>query len=172
LESLVGTKAEVSILTKSKFVVRDIDLFKKFENLEVGISISTLDTEFAKLIERGASRPKERLEALKEIHENGIKTYTFISPFFPKITNYKAIIEETMNYTDSYMFENLNFRPHNVPRILNIIKQIYPEILPVYEGFRKDPSQWDSIGSEIEAYCEKLNLIYKIEFHHGGFSKS
>ncbi len=77
-----------------------------------------------------------------------------------------------MNYTDSYMFENLNFRPHNVPRILNIIKQIYPEILPLYEEFRKDPSQWDSIESEIEAYCEKLNLIYKIEFHHGGFSKS
>ena len=172
LESLVGTKAEISVLTKSKFVVRDIDLFKKFENLEVGISISTLDTEFAQLIERGASRPKERLEALKEIHANGIKTYTFISPFFSKITNYKAIIEETMNYTDSYMFENLNFRPHNVPRILNIIKQIYPEILPLYEEFRKDPSQWDSIASEIETYCEKLNLIYKIEFHHGGFSKS
>jgi len=145
-------------LTKSKFVTRDIDLFKQFENIEVGISISSLDNEFAQLIERGASRPKERLEALKEIHKNGIKTYTFISPFFPKITNYKAIIEETMDYTDSYMFENLNFRPHNIP--------------PVYKEFRKDHSQWDSIESEIEAYCKKLKLIYKIEFHHGGFSKS
>jgi len=70
------------------------------------------------------------------------------------------------------MFENLNFRPHNVPRILNIIKQRYPEILPLYEEFRKDSSQWDSIESEIEAYCEKMKLNYKIEFHHGGFSKS
>jgi len=172
LEKLIGTKAEISVLTKSKFVTRDIDLFKKFENLEVGISISTLDNEFAELIERGASRPKERLEALKEIHESGIKTYTFISPFFPKITNYKAIIEETMEYTDSYMFENLNFRPHNVPRILNIIKQKYPEFLSLYKEFRKDHSQWDSIESEIDAYCKKLKLIYKIEFHHGGFSKS
>ncbi|MHA1507943.1 MAG: radical SAM protein, partial [Promethearchaeota archaeon] len=144
----------------------------QFENIEVGISISSLDNEFAQLIERGASRPKERLEALKEIHKNGIKTYTFISPFFPKITNYKAIIEETMDYTDSYMFENLNFRPHNIPKILSIIKQEYPELLPVYKEFRKDHSQWDSIESEIEAYCKKLKLIYKIEFHHGGFSKS
>ena len=172
LENLVGTKARISILTKSKFVVRDIDLFKKFENLEVGISISTLDNDFAALIERGASRPKERLEALKEIHESGIKTYTFISPYFPRITNYKAIIEETRDYTDSYMFENLNFRSHNVPRILAIIKQRYPELLLEYESFRKNHSQWDSIESEIEAYCKKLKLIYKIEFHHGGFSKS
>ena len=33
LENLVGTKAEINVLTKSKFVVRDIDLFKKFENI-------------------------------------------------------------------------------------------------------------------------------------------
>lgn len=172
LENLVGTKAEISILTKSKLVVRDIDLFKKFDNLEVGISISTLDNEFAQLIERGASRPKERLEALKEIHENGIKTYTFISPFFPQITDYKAIIEETIAYTDSYMFENLNFRPHNVPRILKLIKEHYHDLVPIYQEFRKDHSLWNLIESEIESYCEKLKLTYKIEFHHGGFSKS
>jgi DNA repair photolyase len=172
LEKLVGTKAEISILTKSKFVTRDIDLFNKFDNLEVGISISTLDNEIAQLIEKGASRPTERLEALKEIHDNGIKTYTFISPFFPKITNYKAIIEETMDYTDSYMFENLNFRPHNVPRILKVIKEHYPNLVAVYQEFRNDRTRWDLIESEVKSYCDNLKLKYKVEFHHGGFSKS
>lgn len=172
LENLVGTTAEVSILTKSKFVTRDIDLFKKFENLEVGISINTLDTKFASIIERGASRPHERLNALKEIHEKGIKTYCFISPFFPQITDYKAIIKESRNYTDSYSFENLNFRPHNIPRIFKLIKERYLELLTIYEEFRKDHSLWDILESEIETYCNTLNLNYKIEFHHGGFSKS
>jgi len=172
LENLVGTRAHVSILTKSKFVTRDIDLFKKFENFEVGISINTLDDEFAKLIERGASRPSERLKALKEVHDNGIKTYTFISPFFPRITDYKAIIQETLDYTDSYMFENLNFRPHNVPKILKIIRENYPELESVYQKFRKDHTQWEVIESVIDAYCQELKLNYRIEFHHGGFSKS
>lgn len=84
LESLVGTNAEVSILTKSKFVDRDIDLFNKFKNIQVGISISTLDDKFAKIIERGASRPQERLNAVKKLYENKIRTYVFISPFFLK----------------------------------------------------------------------------------------
>ncbi|MFX0011234.1 MAG: radical SAM protein [Candidatus Hermodarchaeota archaeon] len=172
LENLVGTKAHISILTKSKFVVRDIDLFKKFDNLEVGISINTLNDEFAQLIERGASKPTERLKALKEVYDNGIKTYTFISPFFPKITDYKAIIQETLDYTDSYMLENLNFRPHNIPRIFKVIKDSYPKLLPVYEKFKRDQTQWNLIELQIRTYCDDLKLNYKIEFHHGGFSKS
>lgn len=84
LERLVGTSAEVSILTKSKLVVRDIDLFKKFKNIEVGISITTLNEDFARKIERAASKPSERLEAIKAISEAGLKTYTFISPFFSR----------------------------------------------------------------------------------------
>lgn len=172
LESLIGTSAEISILTKSKLVIRDIDLFKKFKNIEVGISISTLNDNFARIIERAASKPTERLEAIKKIYEAGIKTYTFISPFFPEITNYKAIIEETIDYTDSYMFENLNFRPHNVPRIMRIIKEHYPNLLSKYKEIQKDRSYWDIIEDEIKNYCEKKKLNYSIEFHHGGFSKS
>lgn len=173
LEKLVGTEAEISILTKSKFVVRDIDLFKKFENIEVGISINTLDKEFAKTIEPGASRPLERLNALKEIHKNNIKTYTFISPFFPELTDFQAIIEEAFDYSDGFMFENLNFRPHNIPRIMNILKARYSKLLPIYQDFRVTPSRWDIIEERIKEYCLKKKISdFKIEFHHGGFSKS
>ncbi len=83
LEKLVGTGAEVNILTKSKLVIRDIDLFKKFKNIEVGISVSTSNDEFARILERGASKPSDRFAAIKEIYESGIQTYIFISPFFP-----------------------------------------------------------------------------------------
>jgi len=172
LEHLVGTKAIISILTKSKFVVRDIDLFKKFENIEVGISISTLDENFAKIIEHGASRPLERLESIKKIHDAGLKTYTFISPFFPKITDFKTIIEKTIDYTDYYMFENLNLRPHNIPRIMKIVEKYYPKFLSTYRELRNDISIWDFIEENIRTYCEQKKLNYSIEFHHGGFSKS
>ena len=172
LENLISTTAHISILTKSKLVTRDIELFAQFKNLEVGISISTLEEKFAKLVEKGASRPSERLNALKEIHNNGIKTYTFISPFFPGITDYKAIIQETQDYTDSYMFENLNFRPHNIPRIYNAIQHYDSNLLPMYKAFNRDNSNWDALASDIDKYCKRLNIEYSIEFHHGGFSKS
>ncbi|MFX0187180.1 MAG: radical SAM protein [Candidatus Hodarchaeota archaeon] len=172
LEKLIGTKARVTVLTKSKFVARDIDLFKKFENIEVGISISTLDEEFSKVIERGASRPIERLNVIKKLHDNKIKTYVFLSPFFPEITDFRKIIQESINFTDYYMFENLNFRPHNIPRIFQIIKKNYPKLLSTYQELRRDRIGWDLIEEEIKKYCEDNHLNFSIEFHHGGFSKS
>ncbi|MFW9970822.1 MAG: radical SAM protein [Candidatus Odinarchaeota archaeon] len=172
LEKLIGTEAEISILTKSKLVVRDIDLFKKFKNVNVGISLSTLDENFAKIIERAASKPLERLEAIKEISKAGIKTYTFISPYFPEITDYKAIIMKSKEYSNHFSFENLNFRPHNVPRIMKIIKEHYPELISKYKNIQRDQGYWDILETEIIDYCEKENLNYSVEFHHGGFSKS
>ncbi len=172
LQKLVDTDAEVSILTKSKLVTRDIDLFKQFKNIEVGISISTLDDSFAKKIEHGASKPSDRIAALKEVSAAGIPTYTFISPYFPEITDFKAIIKETKSFTDQYSFENLNFRPHNIPRILMIIETHFPVYLTVYEELRRDRSYWDLVESKIRNYCEKEKIPFKIAFHHGGFSKS
>ena len=172
LEKLIGTSAEISILTKSKLVVRDIDLFKKFENIKVGISINTLDDNFARIIERAASKPTERLKAIKMVSEAGIDTYIFISPFFPEITDFKAIIEEAVDYTNNFSFENLNFRPHNVPRIMKIIKEHYPNLFSKYKEIQKDRSYWDILEDDIKNYCENRKFNYSIEFHHGGFSKS
>ena len=172
LESLVGTEAEILILTKSKLVVRDIDLFKKFKKVNVGISINTLDEGFARVIEPVASKPSDRLNAIKQISEAGIQTYIFISPFFPEITDYKTIIENSLEYSNRFLFENLNFRPHNVPRIMKIIKEYHPELLIKYKEIQKDQSYWDILEDEIKNYCEKKILNFDIEFHHGGFSKS
>jgi len=172
LEKLVETEAEISILTKSKLVVRDIDLFKKFKNIRIGISISTLNADFARIVERAASKPLDRLEAIKQISKTGIDTYTFISPFFPEITDFKAIIKESKEYTSRFLFENLNFRPHNIPRIMKIIKEYYPELIPKYKALQKDRTYWDVLENKIKNYCENRNLQYEIEFHHGGFSKS
>lgn len=171
LERLIGTKAFIQILTKSRHVVRDIDLFRKFKNIEVGISINTLDADFARIIEPLASKPQERIEALREISQNGIPTYIFISPMFPKITDWKEIMEQTSKFTNSFRFENLNFRPHNISRIKDVISQYYPELVEYYEQIKQNPLEWDVIEDQIKEYCNKLDLHCRIEFHHGGFSK-
>lgn len=172
LQALIGTNAKILLLTKSKYVVRDIDLFTQFENIEVGISISTLDNSIAKIIEPGASKPTERLEALNKLSENGINPYVFISPFFPGITKFQDIIIKSKAYTKDFRFENLNFRPHNIPRIMNFLQNYLPDLIPVYNELRVDRKRWDSIENNINEFCIQENLNCKIEFHHGGFSKS
>jgi DNA repair photolyase len=171
LEHLVGTTAEITILTKSKFVTRDIDLFKQFKHIEVGISISTMDKDLSHKLEPVASNPIERMESLKRIYDNGIQTYVFVSPFLPQITDFKKIIEYSKEFADDFWFENFNFRPHNVSRIMNFIKETVPEHLGYYKELRRNPALWDEIEDEIVKYCETREIPFRIAFHHGGFSK-
>jgi DNA repair photolyase len=131
-----------------------------------------LDEQFAKIIERAASKPLERLDAIKQIFQEGIETYTFISPYFPEITDYKRIIENVKGFSNRFLFENLNFRPHNIPRIMRVISEKFPNLKHIYKDLQKDQSYWDILESEIKKYCEEKKLDYSIEFHHGGFSKS
>jgi DNA repair photolyase len=171
LEHFIGTKAEIHILTKSRLVERDIDLFQQFEHIQVAVSLNILDSEFARIIEPRASEPLDRLKTLQKVAEMGISTYVFISPIFPKITDWKAIIDAARPITNEFHFENLNFRGHNTPRIMGLIAERYPDLLEYYSQIRKDPTMWDVIEEEIEEYCRKMKLNCRIEFHHGGFTK-
>jgi DNA repair photolyase len=172
LERLIGTKAKIEILTKSRLVERDIDLFQQFAHIQVAVSLSTLDSDFASIIEPRASRPQARLNALRNVADSGISTYVFISPIFPRITDWKLIIKTAQPITSEFHFENLNFRGHNVPRIMDMIAEHYPDLSEYYNLVRRDPTRWDLIEDEIVDHCERLNLDCRIEFHHGGFSKT
>jgi radical SAM domain protein len=85
LEKLAGSEVKLQILTKSKLVLRDISLFKTMPNLRVGVSVSTLDNDLARIIEPRASLPKDRLEALKILRENGKKLYFLFLLYFRKL---------------------------------------------------------------------------------------
>ena len=172
LEKLVSTKATVEILTKSKLVERDIDLFKQFENIRVGVSLTSLDEEFSRMIEPRASAPLERLQALQNVANEGIPTWVFISPIFPKVSDWRGIIEAAHSFNEEFHFENLNFRGHNVSRIMKLIEEVHPKLLDYYKRIKKDHSLWNEIEEDIVDYCGALDIDCNIEFHHGGFSKA
>lgn len=48
LPKLIDLEPDLCILTKSDLVLRDIDLIKRFNNCEVGFSLSCLDEEIGK----------------------------------------------------------------------------------------------------------------------------
>jgi len=108
---------------------------KKFHNIEVGISVSTINIEYMKQPEPRASIPIRRFEALKKCKETGLKTYVFFSPIFPYITNLEEIMKLAVNFTDYFMFENLNVRPTNRKRIFNFEKKINLNFKKNISGF-------------------------------------
>ncbi|MBD7912393.1 radical SAM protein [Clostridium cibarium] len=173
LEQLVDVDARVEILTKSSLVLRDIDLFKKFKDIHIGISLNTLDDEFRRKIEPRASSVEQRVKAIKKLKEEKIKTYLFMSPMFPEITNYSEIIDFIGDDVDYYCFENLNLRGKYKKRVLDFIVEYKPELKEIYDDIYISGrnTYWNCIEENIVKKCKKDNLAYKIYFYHDKIKK-
>ena len=167
LEQLVDSDCNLSISTKSKLILRDIDLLKRIKNLIVCMSINTLNEKFRSDMDN-ASTIKERMGTLKELHNNGIYTVLFMSPIFPYITEWKEIIDQTKDYVDEYWFENLNLRGNYKKEILDYIRTNYSDLYSDYIDIylKKNNKYWKDLAEEINNYCNLNNINYTNYFYH------
>ena len=167
LEQLVNSDCNLSISTKSKLILRDIDLLKQMKNLIVCMSINTLNEKFRSDMDN-ASTIKERMDTLKELHNNGIYTVLFMSPIFPYITEWKEIIDQTKDYVDEYWFENLNLRGNYKKEILDYIRTNYSDLYSDYIDIylKKNNKYWKDLAEEINNYCNLNNINYTNYFYH------
>lgn len=172
LEKLIPFDASFDIITKSGLVARDIDLLKKIKDISVAFSIGQADDEIRARLEPGAPSINERINALKILHENKIKTAVFISPIFPMLSDWKEIIKNTKEYADEYWFENLNIYPSVSESIYKFLKNNFPDLISVYQSIQKDEKgYWDVVEDEIKMFCKKEKVDYKIFFHHKEIKK-
>ena len=93
LKILLEAGLEVSILTKSSLILRDLDLLEAYKTPRLGMTITTLDKNLQKVLEPYASESSERLNTLKIAQEKGIKTWVFLGPLIPEITDTQANLE-------------------------------------------------------------------------------
>jgi len=95
-ELLLYHKPRLVIQTRSPLVVRDIDLLKKFETVQVNMTITTDSEEVRKAFEPLCPSNKSRLKAIKEVTEAGINTCITMTPLLP-IENPKEFMKELLS---------------------------------------------------------------------------
>jgi len=128
LELLLLHDFPVCIQTKSSLVLRDIDLLKEFKNVEVGITLTALDDTLGEKMEPGASSVSERLRALFELREIGIKTSDCVKtqllsqPQIPKSTNNRFIYSEKQLF-HSFPINQTHFFLHSPQISPNLTKK-------------------------------------------------
>lgn len=86
LEILVKSNCRIQIITKSNLVARDHDLLSKAQST-VALTITTLDTNVAKLLEPHAPPPVERLGAAEELIRRSIPVSVRIDPIIPFVND-------------------------------------------------------------------------------------
>jgi DNA repair photolyase len=91
LEQMAARKGlSISITTKSDQVLRDVDVLRRIAEhscVSVNLSITTLRTRLARILEPRAPRPDLRMRAVEELRRAGIAAGVFAMPILPGITD-------------------------------------------------------------------------------------
>jgi len=157
LEQLLRYDFPVHIQTKSDLVIRDIDLISKFSNIEVMFSIGTLNDCVRKLLEPKSSSIQNRLNAMKKLSDEKIKTSVFFGPIYPNISfeEVKKICDTFVYYgAKEIMLDRFNFKPGIYKNIESVLEK-HPEL-----SFKnlEDKEYYNKIKAEMIKYFAKKRI--------------
>jgi len=152
---------ELSIVTKSNLIVRDLELLKvvaKTNRLSVHITVTTLDVELARILEPRAPRPDLRIDAVRTLSQAGLRVGVSCSPVVPGITDspkdLEAVIRATAEAGGDYVFANpLFLKPCSAAVFLPFLEQNFPHLA---ENYRK---RYQDRAFLPPAYAKRLSQL-------------
>jgi DNA repair photolyase len=99
LEALRDFGNPVGIVTKGPMVVRDKDVLADLTagpGCSVYVSVPTVDEDAWRQLEPGTAPPLQRLRAVRELVDAGIRAGVLMAPIVPGVTSKPAILERTV----------------------------------------------------------------------------
>jgi len=182
LEVLDRASHPVGIVTKSALVLRDLDILTRMAKrdlVKVAISVTTLDTKLARVMEPRAATPPRRLGALRELVKAGVPASALVAPVIPAINDaeieriLEAIAETGVRHAGyvllrlplelkdlfrEWLIENF---PDRYSHVINLVRET--------RGGKDYDSSWGKrqtgsgpiawmIGRRFEVACERLGF--------------
>jgi len=93
LEVFAEFRNPVALVTKNALVARDADVLGELARLDGAhayVSVTSLDSELARIMEPRASAPAARLRAIRELRQAGVPVGVLIAPMIPGLTDHEA----------------------------------------------------------------------------------
>ena len=161
---------EIGIVTKSDLVVRDIDLLLRVAEhnaLTVSLTVTTLNTKLARILEPRAPRPDLRLQAISRLTEAGLTAGVICAPVLPGITDSPAALDKLVKATKEaggkYISANSLFlKPCSASVFLPFLEKEFPDLVADYRKRFTDRSFVN------KAYSKRLSdLMSSLSKKHG-----
>lgn len=158
LEALSGEGFDVSILTKSDLVVRDVETLRELGGCAVEMTITSLDDDVRAAFEPGAPSPARRLAALRVLHDNGVRTSVSVGPVLPGFTDLREVLEAVKNLVGGIRGESLNVRAVDRPRFEAALRRHFPERAAAFRKAVASAAYWDEVAATFEDLCAAYDV--------------
>ncbi len=130
----------IGLVTKSTMVVRDIDLLQRigeYNSITLNLTITTLDTRLARILEPRAPRPDLRLKTLQQLRNAGVRAGVLCCPLLPGITDTYAAIDSVAAGAKQagacfFHANPLFLKPCSKTVFEEFIAKNFPDLLPSY----------------------------------------
>jgi DNA repair photolyase len=171
LEALGEAANPFSIITRGPMIVRDIDvLVVAAERAEVSVtfSIPTLDEDVWRKTEPSTAHPRQRLRAIKELTEAGIKASVGMAPILPGLSDRHELMSDVIRAARdagaTAIWANvLYLKPGTREHFLDNLAREWPELLPTYEqlyarGAYADKRVVSAVKSEVAGLAKRHGI--------------
>ena len=132
----------VGVVTKGPMIVRDKDILSDLTagpGCGVYVSVPTVDEDAWQKLEPGTAPPLQRLRAVRELVDVGIRAGVLMNPIVPGITSKPALLERTVKAIADHgarfvgcnvMYLEGGTRDH----FMRWLSQEFPELVDGYNG--------------------------------------
>jgi DNA repair photolyase len=160
----------LSITTKSNQVVRDIDLLRRISersSITIHMTVTTLHTRLARMLEPRAPRPDLRLEAVSKLREAGISVGVNAMPILPGLTDREddldALVRAARDAGAQWLAANVLFlMPSSWKPFIEFLEAKFPKLARRYRDFYR------GYGDAPEEYRKRIKeLVNGLRRKHG-----
>ena len=141
LEVLAEAANPFSLITRGPMILRDLDVLQQAASradVSVSFSIPTLDDDVWRTTEPGTARPRQRLRALKELVDAGIRTGVGMAPLLPGLSDrpeqLAKVVKAAREAGATGVWANLLYlKPGTREHFLEALARDWPDQLEHYE---------------------------------------
>jgi len=138
------------VLTKSKLVLRDLDIFAGHD-VSLGVTITTPDERWARIWEPGAASVADRWEILRQAKAAGLRTSVMFGPLLPGISDTREVLGALFARAakvpvDQVWTDLLNLRPRVWPSVQRTVRKHCPHLYERYRAILFDSARRGRYG--------------------------
>jgi DNA repair photolyase len=130
----------LGIITKSDLIVRDVELLRlvsQHNSLHVSLTVTTVNTQLARILEPRAPRPDLRFEAVRQLNLAGIAAGVNCAPLLPGITDstsdLSALVLAAKEANATSIFAGALFlKPCAAAVFMPFLEKEFPHLIEMY----------------------------------------
>lgn len=170
LEALADARTPIGLITKGPMAVRDKDVLAHLgrrARCTVYFSVPTVDEDAWRILEPGTAHPLQRLRAVRELIDAGVRAGVLMAPIVPGLTSQPAKLERTIraiaDHGAAFMGANvLYLKDGTRTHFLSFLERTFPHLSGKYTRLYAGAYAPKAYVREVKSVIQILQARYDV----------